>query len=352
VLFGAVVALFFEPPPTVSIAAGLNVFAYYRAIFGYRAYGAMLPTLVGHALLLGLLVPATPRAWNTSRGERPLIGACWAMVLLGAFVGAFHGGAFPYFWMTLGFFPAVAAGLAWPAIVRMKGPFARSVLLAAGAVTIATSVPAAVALQSDTQLVQRGSLDFISRNFSQDARGFQAEGALSCRIDPHPFPAYFADRVIGRLSGAANRARLDAFISEFRTRPVQFMIAHRLFRFPVEAEEFWAQHYVRYAHEVLVAGRAIAGAPGLALDVDVIVPGRYRWIVPDRFQKARLRIDDREMAPGEEIALSTGTHKVTLLDSVDDGMLVLSLRDDPTPQGPPFYAPRVVREIDPRFRQN
>jgi hypothetical protein len=327
------------------------VFAYYRAIFGYRAYGAMLPTLVGHALLLGLLMPATLQAWNTSRVERPLIAACWAMVLLGAFVGAFHGGAFPYFWMTLGFFPAVAAGLAWPAIVGMKGPVARSVLLAAGAVAIVTSIPAAVALQSDTQQVQRSSLDFISRNFSHDARGFQAEGALFCRIDPDPFPTYFAEQVIGRLSGAANQARLDAFISEFRTRPVRFMIAHRLFRFPAGAEEFWAQHYVRYADEVLVAGRAITGAPGLALDVDIIAPGRYRWIVLDGFQRAaRLRVENREMAPGEEIALSTGTHRVTLLDATGDGMLVLSLRDDPTPQGPPFYAPQVVREIDPRFR--
>ena len=77
----------------------------------------MLPTLVPHALLLVGCVAAGGLAWRapapaSAGASRPTLLLAFAVLALGAGVAAFHAGAFFYFWMTLGLFPAVAFALA------------------------------------------------------------------------------------------------------------------------------------------------------------------------------------------------------------------------------------------------
>src|SRR6185369_2225962 len=93
--------------------------------------------------------------------------ASWAVLVLGFAVGAFHGGAFPYFWMTLGLFPAVAIGLALgPLIDSYDQPLGRGLLVAAAVLLIVSGVQGALRVNHDTQRVQRDALNFIDTNFN------------------------------------------------------------------------------------------------------------------------------------------------------------------------------------------
>ncbi|MGH9386929.1 MAG: hypothetical protein ACRD2N_21895 [Vicinamibacterales bacterium] len=242
----------------------------------------MLPSLLAHGVLLTAFVWASFATPVGRRSTRSRSSLAWFILLIGYAIGVTHGGAFPYFWMTLGVFPAVALGMAWgchPPIVftgRAMGT-RRGHRHSPRALTATTY---AQNQREDTQRVQRHALAFIERALP-GARGFHAEGALFCRPDPDPFPVYFADGVIRRPAGGANA---EAFIDEFRSRPVSFMIAHRLFSFPEPIDEFWKSHYVLYRDEVMLPGRELRASRGDTLEFDVVVPGQYRWHAKGRLQ--------------------------------------------------------------------
>lgn len=352
-LFGFVVSRFYEPASVTTFQGGLGTFAYYRRLFGYRAYRAMVPGLYGHLLIIAGLFGALIVSGRRALRHRSDLIASWTVLLLGLAVGVFHGGAFPYFWMTLGLFPAVAIAIGWAALTEAYGAAAgRGILVIAGALLVSSAAPAARALHQDTQRVQRDAESFIARNFNRDARGFQTEGALLCRSDPQPFPAYFADGAARAFGGADGRARTDAFIGEFRSRPVSFLIVHRLFAFPEAVREFWDAHYVLYKDEVMVPGREIRGRRGGRNPFEVIVPGRYRWIADAGH--APLSVGTTTLQTGETIELRADTYIVTLDGDASSGILALALGEEPQPEGAPFYAPAAIRELDPlypRFRR-
>jgi hypothetical protein len=344
-LYGVAVSFFYKLSPLQTFDAALNTFSYYRAVFGYRAYWAMLPSLGAHLVLLGMLMWA-----DLSNGKGPAVPIlCWLVLAVGVLIGAFHGGAFPYFWMTLGLFPAVAFGVGWESLAeRYSGPAGRGFLIAAATLLLVFSIPAAINRHRDTQRTQRASLTFIDRNFDSSARGFHAEGALFCRPDPNPFRIYFADAVLLLLGKESGRERRDAFISEFRTRPVSFLITHRLFRFPEQIDDFWSTHYVVYRDEVMIPGRKMEGRKHDRREFDVIVPGAYNWF-GDKAATAQILIDRHPVEETGSIMLTKGIHEFTLLEDVPRGAIALAVKDEPLPPGFPFYDPQAVRELDPLF---
>jgi hypothetical protein len=346
-LYYGIASLFYQPQPIQTVQSGLNAFDYYRSVFGYRAYLAMLPTLIPHILLLALALCALVISLRRPLRSRDLLIAGWLVLLAGVAVGRFHAAAFPYFWMTLGLFAAVGLALAWTAILEVfEGPAGKVLLAGAALVLLLPAVPAAVGPSDDTQRVQRDALMFIDRNFDPAARGFQSEGALFCRIDPAPFPTYFGDAMARQFGSESGRVRAEALINEFRSRPVTFMIAHRIFPFPLLIEEFWKSHYVLYRDEVMIPGRPVGGARGDVFELDVIVPGEYRW---RPVRPGRLAINGVELEAGGVVHLDTGVRRFMLMDDVPTGLLTLAVKDDPRPADRNFYDPLVIREIDPLY---
>ncbi len=341
---GAVLAFDFAVPLAYRVAPGsvvertLDAFAFYRETLGFAQYRAMLPTLVPHGALLVLLAAATAAAWR--RGARPVaLLSAWAVLGLGAAVALVHAGAFFYFWMTLGLFPALALALGADAIrAELDARAPRAGALAFAAVWLWLGAQSALEsreLLRDTQSVQAASLAFAARNFPQGDRGFQPEHADFCRPDPEPFPLYFSQLVYTRFSGPQAPANGKAFLDEFRSRPVKFMVSSwRMNQFPPAIQSFWREHYQPYFASVWVAGRRISGRAGEVATHELIVGGRYRWL--PGVAGASLVVDGARVAPAGVLDLAAGPHRVELDGDVVSGLLVLALDDPPGPSGP-FY---------------
>lgn len=336
-------ALAFFVPAGLTIERGLGELALYRGLFGYRVYAAMLNTLLAHGLLLGLLAAATLGERPKTRHDRVRLALCWALLAAGLLVGAFHGSAFPYFWMTLGLFPAVSLALAWGGPIAAWLERRRGLALAAvWGLLLLSSLPAAAALLRDSQAVQRRAFAFVARSFAPADRGFQAEGALACRADPAPFPVYFSSTIV-RMYGEEGRPRVQALLEDFRRRPPSFLIAHRFMPFPKPVEDFWRENYVLYRDEVLIPGRRVQGERGAAGSFEAIVDGEYRWH-PE--SGGAIRIDGVDLGPGKVRWLAAGTHTLDFPDSAT-GLIALAVADGPAPSREPFYDRGAVREIDP-----
>ena len=330
-----------------SVQAELGTFAYYRSVFGFRAYIAMLPTLVPQVVLCSMVVlsPLVARV-RLTRDQWVVWVTASSILLLGAAVCLFHAAAFPYFWMTLGVFPAVAVGVAWPLIFDVfRGTFGRSVLIAAVPLLLAGALSFAFTLHTDTQAIQRGSMLFIERNFPVEARGFQMESALACRRDPDPFPTFFAQQAINRWTGPGSAERIAAMEQEFRHRPVTFVIKHRIFALPEQLDSFLSSHYVLYRREVMLPGRAINGARGETTEFEVFVPGRYRWWPSG--SDSRVAIDGEPRTADAPFDLAAGVHSLTIVSAQAQGLVTLAVTEPPEPAGPTFYAVQPIREIDP-----
>ena len=208
------------------------------------------------------------------------------MLTLGAGVAAFHAGAFFYFWMTLGLFPAVAFALALAPLRDALLPAgARPRALAAALLWAALAVPGAVKaaqLLADTQGVQRESLAFIRRNFAPGDAGFHPERALFCGPTASPLPLYFSQTIFRDFVGPQAEANLAHMEQRFRGEPIKFLVqSFRLNQFPLELRRFWAENYQPYRASVFVAGRRLEGARGATSPFELIVPGRYRWLPLD-----------------------------------------------------------------------
>lgn len=335
--------------PMLPVGGGLNAFEHYRSVFGFVAYRAMVPTLAAHLILAALLVARTLRAAVKDTWSRDLVLA-WTILLAGAVVGSFHAGAFPYFWMTLGLFPAAALAVVWEEIVDAVPAEARTVVIA-GVVAVLV-VPAAVfakRLLQDSQQVQRRSFEFIARNFAPESAGYQIEGALFCRPDPDPFPVLFREHLERNFTGSQARQNIDAFIARFRDHDVSFFVySHMIPFFPKEIREFWGSHYVGYDGAVWVAGRAISAREGARTQFDAIVDGKYRWFASGGALASTVEIDGLELRSGEEVELAKGLHQVALRNGTAGGVIALGLADPPTATRGPFYGAAQIREITGR----
>jgi hypothetical protein len=310
-----------------------DVFAFYRETLGFAQYRAMLPELGPHGELLAALAFAT---WRLPERRREL-AAAWAALALGLAIALFHAGAFFYFWMTLGVFPAVAFALGADAIRDALTPRVRGALFAAVWVVLVAQAGAESAnLLRDTQSVQVASVAFVHENFARTDAGFQPERALFCQRDPEPFPAYFSQLIAWRFSGERARENGEALLAAFHAKPVKFLVGSwRMGQFPRPIQRFWIENYQPYHGSVFVAGRRIAGAAGAEIGFEIVVPGRYRW--EPRSAPASLGVDGVTLAPGGSIDLAAGPHRATLGADLEHGLLVLAVAPDYAPAGVPFY---------------
>jgi hypothetical protein len=284
---------------------------------------------------------------RTKSTQKRTIAVAWAVACAGVAVGLFHAGTFPYFWMTLGLFPATALALGLDAVLQLLDATKDRIALVAliGSMLLIPSLRASLRLLHDSQAAQRAALTFVDRNFEPRDRGFHPESALCCRTDPQPFPTLFSQHIAASFYGADSSARIAAFILEFRKKPVSFILSSfRLEQFPPEIKQFWSEHYVPYRDNVFVPGRELGGADGTEVPLDILVAGKYRWW-PGVATGARcVSIDGRQIGPSHEILLEAGIHSVQLQCSTR-GWLALALRDPPG-DGiyPPFYGLEMQRE--------
>jgi len=348
-IFRAVMGAAFDVPPShpsqrvmtpYHVGRALDVFEFYRHSLGFSQYRAMLPTLVPHALLLAASAAAGLLAWRRRAESGPTLLLVFAVLALGAGIAAFHAGAFFYFWMTLGLFPAVAFALALePMRDALLPAGVRPRRLAAGLLWAAVVIPGgakAMALLADTQGVQRESLAFIRRNFELDDAGFHPERALFCSPAKAPLPLYFSQTIFRDFVGPQAAANLAHMEQRFRGEPIKFLVqSFRLNQFPLELRRFWAENYQPYRASVFVAGRRLEGAGGTTAPFELIVPGRYRWLPLDA--PRRVRIDETMLGAGDVVALGPGPHTAGFVEDATGGMLVLALEDPPGPAPLPFY---------------
>jgi hypothetical protein len=280
------------------IAAQMSEFDYYRNTIGYGQYLQILPTLVPHAVLLAGLIAAT-FAWARLRREAavPLVVA-WAVLALGLAIGAFHASAFAYFYMTLGLFPAVALAIAAPAL-RSAVPAERQQLvriatIGVWAVLAIQGVARMAELTLDTQAVQRESLAFVHRNFDDDAIGFHPERAPFCRSEDAPLKQYFSQTIYRHFGG---------------------------------------EHREHHSRQLL--GRKLAGAAGDRSEIELIVPGRYRWLPIG--EPRSVRVGETLMRAGQIADFGAGPLQVSFVEDVPAGMLVLALDEPPAIAPLAFY---------------
>lgn len=323
-----------------NVGRALDIFDFYRRSLGFSQYRAMLPTLVPHALLLAASAAAGVLAWRRRAEGGPTLLLVLAVLALGAGIAAFHAGAFFYFWMTLGLFPAVAFALALgPLRDALLPAGARARALAGALLWAALAIPGAVkaaGLLADTQAVQRESLAFIDRNFEPGDAGFHPERALFCGLAEAPLPLYFSQTIFRDFAGPEAEANLAHMEQRFRGVPIKFLVqSFRLNQFPLELRRFWAENYQPYRASVFVAGRHLEGERGATRGFELIVPGEYRWLPLDA--PRRVRIDETLLSAGDVVALAPGPHTAGFVEDATGGLLVLALEDPPGPAPLPFY---------------
>jgi hypothetical protein len=336
-----VTPLFFETAKAADIGRSLNTFAYYRKLFGFRVYEAMVPTIRPQLAALALLVPAAIVAYRRKSEHWRVLLIALAVAAAGLVVGRFHAAAFPYFWMTLGLFLACAIGLGWPGIAEMLSRARIPFAVAGWLWLLWISTPYARELLTDTRAPQRDAFAFVESNFPASAQGFMADGGLFCREDPKPFRGYLRETVDIVFTGPDGERNADAFIADFRQRPVSFIVETFLLQpFPPKIQAFWGQHYVSYRSAVAIPGRRFRGPANAMFDVDIIVPGDYRWFGP-----GVATIDGARIEPSTVVALSVGHHPLVLQQDTANALLAFAVAEPPGPKPDPFHAIMQIAEI-------
>jgi hypothetical protein len=269
-------------------------------------------------------------------------------LLLGVLVIMVHGSSFPYFIMTVGLFPALA--LAMPA----GGPLARSGRWSWALVALAIVVSAAQSFREstemlqDTQREQRETLRIVYDSPLKNRRGYHVEGALLCMRDPEPMPTMFSPGIFVRFFGSPQAMQNRAgWVEEFRSRPIAYIVeSYRLSQFPDEIRDFWTKHYIWYARSLYIAGYDVAGPR----EVDIIVPGRYRWDADPTSPAASLQLGNALLRPDEKIVLATGSLPAQAIGEGARGQLILADLPRPTRDGAPFfYLRRQLSQLGGRY---
>lgn len=340
-LYHVLVRMFFVAPTMVSLDAGIDLFTWYRFLLRFRMYRDIVPTVLPHLGLLVLVFFAALHAFRRDTPARRALLVALVIVLLGVAVGRFHTASFPYFWMTIGLFPACAIAIGYAGICELLPRAHVPVTALAWLMLVVLAVKYRAETLDDTQRIQRDTFAFAER-MPAELRGYNTDGGLLCRGDPDPLPSFFGVHIARRFSGAEGEAYMAQFLREHRSRPIAFVVRTGRVKFPRPVEEFWDSHYVRYNYSLWLAGQAISGARDTTVELDVLVTGRYRWISRDG---SRVVVDGKELAPEQELQLAAGKHAVSIGSSAADGMLVLAIAEPPGPTGPPFYDPLLVREL-------
>ncbi len=325
------------------VMSQLETMRFSRASQGYRIYTVHATRLVVHWVLFAILVAWTLRVlWNRDKEELPLLATCWLSLALGLAVIVVHGSSFPYFVMTAGLFPAVALAMAAGRPIALAGRSAWPIVVAFVLFAAMQGARESVQMFDDTQWEQRETLRLIYDSPLKHRRGYHVEGALLCMRDPAPLPVMFSPGIYQRFysSPQAMQNRAD-WIEEFRSRPIAYIVeSYRLRQFPAEIRDFWSKHYVWYARSLYIAGYNIAGPR----EVDIIVPGRYRWDADPTSAAAALQLGNTLVQPGAEIELAVGSLPAHAVGEDAKGQLILADLPIPSRDSYPFFYLR--RQID------
>lgn len=328
-------------PALLPVSDGLDTFDYYRDFVGWRFYREMVPYLVPQLLVFVCLILLSSDWLRDRTRHGRQLAVAWGVTLMGVAVLLVHAGRFPYFYMVLGLFPAAAGALiTGPILERLQKRDHRLIFLSSIWVPLAAmALVQAMDLAIDTQSHQRDTLAFIDRNFAPDARGFNGRAALACRNDPDPFPVRFNQHIRKQFAGDAGVRQTGLMISEFRMRPVMFMIAPGIGEpYPRELWEFWGTRYVRYSGTVFVPGRYVSGEPGWTDVFEVIVPGEYVWR-SGADPSIPLLVGGRLLEPGSSIVFNQPGTLPIALPAGGEGMLSLALPEPPGAASLPFFLP-------------
>lgn len=335
------VSMFLTLPPLQRVEHGLRALDDYRRVFGFALHRGLLAASIPHLLATAVLAAASVRALLARSWQRQL-SLAWALLAAGTGVAVFHSGAFPYFWITLGLFPAVALGASFDAWSDVFPERVRALTVAMFCLCLIA--PAAIytlTILDDTQRPQREALRFTAAELGPPRLGFQLEGALLCRKQSDVFKVYFRPHIEAAFAEPGAAGKISAFIQNFRDKPVHFVIdSHMIGFFPKPITEFWQANYLPYRGPVCVVGRALAA--GESVRWDVFAPGPYRWLALDAARTAELEVGGVKLRDRQTIALERGIHE---LHAVDAGWLVYAVHSGPSQTSDAFYAYPPIREI-------
>ncbi len=336
-----------------AVSSGMETMRWTRERQGYRIYTVHSGRLIVHWVMLGLLIAWT--AWviarRRSRTPRMPVMTSWLVLLLGGAVVTFHGSSFPYFIMTAGLFPAIALSITAGNTLAMAGRMAWPILLALMALAALQSAPETLEMLADTQSEQQETLQLVYNSNLRNRRGYQVEGALFCAKDPDPIRTMFSQGIARHFRMSPQAAEHTAeFIDEFRRRPVAYIVeSYRLQQFPADVNRFFANHYVWYGKSLYVAGFRLNFSEHGARDVEVIVPGTYRWTPDSSSPQTSLLVNGQALAPSGEIELAAGHHAVTSREPMTLGSLMLADVPAREREGyPSFYHQRQVLQLGGR----
>lgn len=325
-------------PDLLPVGPQLRTFQFYRESFGFHYYREMLPALPSQVMVVGLLFIVT-LFWARDRGRHGAqIAVAWVVLLAGVVVVAFHASRFPYFYMVLGLFPAAIGALVMgPVLERVNGLGKEvAVLLVVWVPLVAIAFVHLVFSLEDRQSRQRASLAFVQANFPPEARGYNSQAAFVCRHDPDPFPVWFAQH-LRRFGGEGAEAEIAGLMAEFRSRPVQFMVEPPWWEpYPRELRDFWATRYAPYRGHVRIPGREIRGEPGWEDELEIIVPGEYRWWADEARGRPLVVGTDTVTAGGVVTLTRRGVVDLTLPEG-GEGVFALSVTDPPAPDSTSFF---------------
>ena len=321
---------------TQSVSAYLDLFTFYRKTIGYSQYVAALPMLGIHIAVFVAMV-ATTIAAPVARDRR--LAVAWAAALVAIVVGAFHGAAFAYFLMILGFLVCTALTLALPAIrTALEAGFPDAGRLATpvvwGGLILFAALHSIDSLR-DTQAVQRESLGFVHRSFAADDAGFHPEKALFCDVN-QPMRLWFSQHIYQAFENENREKQIAGWIRRFREEPVYYLVqSFRLNQFPVEIRRFWGDHYQPYRDAVFIAGRHFAGNAGDREGFDLLIDATYRWLPSGPADP--IHVDGKAVTPGGTLFLDAGEHEAEFTADGSRGILVLAVDEPPRKAPLPFY---------------
>jgi hypothetical protein len=195
---------------------------------------------------------------------------------------------------------------------------------------------------------QRDALNFVQEAFPESARGFAGHSEFVCRHDSDPFPTRFVFSIRTDFYGEGAEARTDEFLSEFRSRPVSFMLLPAdAVHYPERVRRFWEEHYVRLYRQIEVPGRLVQGPQGTRVAFDPMVGGRYRWW-PDEAGTG-LMVGDTFVEAGDTVTLRSAEVVSLRIPDGGSGRIALDVGRPPQPDPEPFFTPFLQRLDRPRF---
>ena len=318
-----------------------------RELLGFRTYFGELSHVPLHVFLfLALVLVSVKALYRREHWHRYLLGTCWAVLLLGVAVVILHGSGYPYFLMTAGLFPAVALGLASGPLLRTLIRGRTTIVVLCAFTLILGSVPITIELLNGRQVDQRDTIQWINSSGLGVNHGYQVDGALICMADHDQIePLSHTLNMRSLYTHSVIDQLVDEFLADFRERPVSYVLdVDRLTQFPKAAQEFWADHYLWYFGSVWVAGFEFTQATA-DRSIDVIVPGKYRWVPTGRNTAAKLYISGQELLPRERIELQAGSHKLSISPTDARGVLVMDLASAPGTDPRPFIDPQQLRRL-------